>query len=96
MTAAGAVRDNAGAARYEMAADGALAFAAYRLDGGTIAFTHTEVPASLEGQGIGSRLVAEALDDARRRGLRVVPACSFVAAYVARHSETHDLLADRD
>ena len=48
---------------------------------------HTEVVSSAEGKGIGSQLVAGALDDIRSRGLRVVPVCPFVAAYVRRHPE---------
>jgi predicted GNAT family acetyltransferase len=47
----------------------------------------------MEGKGIASRLVKGALDDARRQGLKVVPLCSFVAAYIDRHPEEQDLLA---
>ena len=89
------VSDNAAEERYELAVNGEIAFAAYRLHGRTIMFTHTEVPAALQGQGVGGRLVGAMLDDARRRGLRVVPACSFVAGYIERHPDTQDLLADR-
>jgi hypothetical protein len=46
-----------------------------------------------EGQGIGSRLAAGALDDIRGRGLTIVPLCPFVSAYLARHSEYADLVA---
>jgi 2'-5' RNA ligase len=87
-----AVRDNPAARRFELDIDGALAVAQYRLDGDTILFTHTEVPARLQGRGIGSRLVRGALDAARARGLRVVPLCSFVADYIRRHPEVKDLV----
>jgi predicted GNAT family acetyltransferase len=87
------VRDNAGEQRFELAEGGQIAFAAYRLDGSTITFTHTIVPRELEGQGIGSRLVAAALDDARSQGRRVIAQCSFVAGFVDRHPEYRDLLA---
>ena len=70
-----------------------MAIANYRLAGGVITFTHTEVPAQAREHGIGSRLVAGALDAARARGLKVVPRCSFVKAYVDKHPEVHDLLA---
>jgi uncharacterized protein len=53
---------------------------------------HTDVAPSAEGQGIGSRLVAGALDDIRSRGLRVVPVCPFVTAYLRRHPEQRDLV----
>ena len=67
--------------------------AAYRRRNGRIAFTHTEVDEALEGRGLGSRLVATALDDARREGLEVVPLCPFVASYIHRHPEYQDIVA---
>jgi uncharacterized protein len=76
------------------AAGGAVAFAAYALHGREIVFTHTEVPAALEGHGVGSRLARAALDDARRRGLAVVPRCPFIAAYIRRHPEYRDLVPE--
>lgn len=88
------VRDNEARSRYELAAGGSVAIAAYDREGDVLAFTHTEVPAELEGRGIASRLIRGALADVRRRGLRIVPACSFVAAYVERHPEERDLVAD--
>ena len=53
-------------------------------------FTHTEVPPADEGKGIGSQIVRAALDDARKRGFKIVPACSFVADFVRRHPEYGD------
>jgi predicted GNAT family acetyltransferase len=43
-------------------------------------------------RGLGSALVAGALDDARARGLRVVPICPFVDAYIRRHPDYADLV----
>ena len=87
------VVDNPDAGRFELTEDGETAVADYMRDGDTITFTHTIVPPALEGQGVGSRLVKAALDDARAKGLRVVPQCSFVAAYIDRHPEYRDLVA---
>ena len=53
---------------------------------------HTEVPAALRGQGIASRLTRGVLETARAQGLKVVPRCSFVAAFMSRHPEFNDLL----
>jgi predicted GNAT family acetyltransferase len=53
---------------------------------------HTEIEPSLEGQGVGSRLVAGALADIRSRGLELVPVCPFVLAYLKRHPEFDDLV----
>jgi predicted GNAT family acetyltransferase len=87
------VRNNAAEGRYELTIDGQLAIAAYEQREGALVFTHTEVPEALEGQGVGSRLVRAALADARERGLKVVPLCHFVEAYIERHPEEQDLLA---
>jgi predicted GNAT family acetyltransferase len=81
------VTNNSAMSRYELATPHGLAIAVYRRQGDALVFTHTEVPRADEGRGIGSRLVRAALDDARRQGLRIVPACSFVVDFVRRHPE---------
>jgi predicted GNAT family acetyltransferase len=85
------IRDNKAEHRFELDAGGSLAVAYYRLAPGVITFTHTEVPAALAGQGVGSRLVRGALEAARAEGLKVVSRCSFVSAYLRRHPEFNDL-----
>jgi predicted GNAT family acetyltransferase len=68
------------------------AFVTYRLTGETITLTHTEVPASLRGQGIGARLVVAVMHALRPRRLRVVPACGFAAKVIAAHPEFAEML----
>jgi uncharacterized protein len=84
------VRHNAELGRYELDTPHGTAVAVYHQQGDRLLFTHTEVPRADEGQGIGSRLVQHALNDARRRGFKIVPACSFVADFVRRHPEYRD------
>lgn len=69
-----------------------MAIAEYKLIKNRLILTHTEVPVALEGQGIGSALARFALDFARERQLEVMPLCPYMAAYMARHPETHDIL----
>jgi uncharacterized protein len=89
------VKDNPAMGRFEIAGGGAVAFVEYeRSGGGRIALLHTEVPEALSGQGVGSKLVRGVLDALRAEGARVVPRCEFVAAFVERHPEYRDLLAD--
>jgi len=89
------VTDNAERARYEVSVDGAPAgFAAYRLQGSTVVFTHTEVDNTHGGRGVGSELVGRALDDVRERGLRVRPLCPFVRSYIGRHPAYRELVTD--
>jgi uncharacterized protein len=89
------VRNNPTEYRYELWADGELAgYTQYVLDRGRIAFLHTEVYESYEGLGLGGRLARAALDDARTRGLVVMPFCPFVAGFIERHIEEYaDLVA---
>ncbi|UYN93284.1 MAG: N-acetyltransferase [Enhydrobacter sp.] len=85
-----AVRHNRALSQYELDTENGLAVAVYRQQADRRIFTHTEVPPASEGRGVGSRLVREALEDTRRAGLGIVPACSFVAAFVKRHPEFAD------
>lgn len=78
--------------RFVAATDAGEAELTYqRTTDGVIVFTHTGVPAAAEGQGVGSALVRAGLAFAREEGLRVLPLCPFVKAYMQRHPETHDL-----
>ena len=88
------VHNNQRAHRFELEIDGHLAKAWYRLSPGLITFTHTDVPDELAGRGIGSRLAKGALDIVRAEGLKVVPLCPFIAAYIGKHPEYADLLHD--
>jgi predicted GNAT family acetyltransferase len=87
------VRDNVERKRFEInLGDGTFAFAEYSLIPGEILFTHTEVPESHSGQGLGSALIRAGLAAARERGLKVIPICPFFAAYMRKHEEVQDLL----
>jgi predicted GNAT family acetyltransferase len=79
------IRDNPEERRYELRDGEHLATVTYRLAPGRITFIHTRVPDALSGRGIASRLARYVLDDARRRGLEVVPICPYVAAFIRRH-----------
>jgi predicted GNAT family acetyltransferase len=89
------VSDNPAELRYEIHADDELAGEIrYRRLPGALALVHTEVEPKR--RGLGTELVKGALDDMRERGLGVVPVCPFVAAYIRRHSEYADMLAEDD
>src|SRR5271170_2328118 len=77
--------------RFELAAHGQVAELTYRRDSGTLSLDHTYVPPPIEGQGVAAKLTRAALDYARAEGLRVVPACSYVAAYIRNNPEYQDL-----
>ena len=85
--------DNTALHRFEMAVDGTVAFVTYTDQGDRIVLNHTEVPEALSGRGIGSNLARAALQEVRSRGLKVVPACEFIASYIQRHPEYRDMVA---
>ena len=90
------VSDNETGSRFELEVEGQTAFAVYRRQARVITFTHTVVPESLEGQGIGKRLIAGALRQVRSEGMKVIPACGFVRHYIDSHPEEQDLLLSPD
>jgi uncharacterized protein len=88
------VRRNDGDARYELVVDGRLVgIADFHVDGSVVVVPHTEIEASLRGQGLGALLVKGVLDDIRAAGRTVVPACWYVGQYLREHPDEADLLA---
>ena len=86
------IQHDAANERFTARVDGHLCEAVYRLHDGVMHLVHTAVPRALQGQGIAARLVDAALAEARARGWRVRPVCSYVASHMRRHPETQDLL----
>ena len=81
--------------RFAIDVDGQTAVLNYRQEGDTLYLVHTEVPAELEGKGIGGRLAKAGLNYAREHQLKVVPRCPFVASYLERHPEFQDLVESK-
>lgn len=80
--------------RYELrTADELIGIVAYQLADDVITLIHTEVGSAHSGHGYAATLARGALDDARSRGLRVVPSCPYVASYLEKHPEYADLVA---
>ena len=76
--------------RYTGAVEGRVAaLSEFIPTGELVVFTHTETDPAFEGQGVASTLVRWALDDVRQRGLRVVPVCPFVKAYIGKHADDY-------
>ncbi|WP_328906817.1 N-acetyltransferase [Streptomyces sp. NBC_00234] len=92
------VVDHPEKSRYEILAgdDGTetAGFADYRLSEGEIAFIHTEIDPRFAGRGLGGLLARGALDDARARGLNVLPHCPFIRAWIGKHPEYAELVTE--
>jgi uncharacterized protein len=77
--------------RYTIAVDGKTVGKAEFLErGDKRVFTHTEVDDDYEGRGLATILIAQALQETRDAGLRIVAQCPMVAAYVKKHQEFAD------
>lgn len=65
-----------------------VGFMSYRREGDALVIDHTIVDASVQGRGIASALVRAGLDMlAGSSDVRIVPECSYVRSWLARHPD---------
>lgn len=84
------VARNEQAGRFEIFVDGEVAgFADFSDADGVRTMPHTVIDPAHGGRGLGGVLVREALDDARAKGLKVAPHCSFVAGFIEKHPDDY-------
>ncbi|SMO70875.1 GNAT family N-acetyltransferase [Paracoccus laeviglucosivorans] len=62
---------------------------------GIIVADHTYAPPAMRGTGAAGAMMRRLIEDARNRGLRIVPACSYVRAQFDRHPEWAELRLDQ-
>lgn len=86
------VINNTQAHRFEVNLDGEVAFAEYRLKPGQIILPHTVVPPAFAGKGVAGALATFAFGYARAGGLKVIPTCPFMSAWVKKHPEQQDIV----
>jgi len=93
------VTDNPSASRYELRVGEELAgFVEYKLGhhDSVISLVHTQVDDAFQGKGLAAHLARYSLDDARERGLAVLPFCPYINSWIKKHPEYADLVpADR-
>jgi predicted GNAT family acetyltransferase len=88
------VRVNVTESPCELMRDRVLAYASYVYAPGMVDVQHTRVPKEAEGKGMASALTHCTLELIRARGEKLIPTCPLVYAYMRKHPETRDLLAD--
>jgi uncharacterized protein len=94
-TDAPAVSDNPAASRYELHVGTELAgFVTYQLreHGTVISLLHTEVEPGFQGEHLATNLARFILDDARERGLAVLPFCPYIGSWIKKHPDYADLV----
>jgi predicted GNAT family acetyltransferase len=77
----------------ELWVEGQRSFIGYELEGEKIYLMHTEVPEAQTGEGIAAELVEKAFQYIEQQNLKVVPACSYVRAFLKRHPEWERIVA---
>ena len=90
------VTHNADEHRFETWIDGYLSKLDYIQDGKNFVITHVGVSPELRGQGIAGKIVEVGLEYAKEKSLRVVPMCSYAAAYIRRHPEYTELTRQQE
>ena len=87
------VTDNPEQSRYELRVAGELAgFLTYKRGDEQISLIHTEVEPPFQGRGLATHLARFSLDDARKRGLAVLPFCPYVNSWIKKHPGYDDLV----
>ncbi|MEY9845824.1 GNAT family N-acetyltransferase [Streptacidiphilus sp. MAP5-3] len=85
------VADAPGAQRFEARIEGELVgFTSYVRNDDRVIYQHTVVGPAYEGLGIGGLLARTAVEDGRRRGIKVQVTCPFIKAWLTRHPEYQD------
>jgi len=77
--------------RFETWIDGKLSKLDYIQDGKNFVITHVGVDPALRGQGVAGKIVQAGLEYARDNSFRVIPMCSYAAAYIRKHPEYAEL-----
>ena len=57
-----------------------------------IIIDHTEVNSGNEGKGLGKMMVAEAVEYAREKNIKIIPLCPFVKKVIDKNAEYQDVL----
>lgn len=77
--------------RFETWIDGKLSKLDYIEDGKNFVITHVGVQPEFRGDGVAGKITQVGLEYAKANSLRVVPMCSYAAAYIRRHPEYVEL-----
>lgn len=76
---------------FEVWIDGQLSKLDYLEDAKNFVITHVGVYPEHRGQGVAGKIVEAGLQYARQNSLRVVPMCSYAAAYIRRNPRHMEL-----
>jgi uncharacterized protein len=78
--------------RFEIKMDDRVAALYYTVFEDKLYLEHTDVPETLQGQGIAGKLVEGALEYARANNLPIIPMCPYANKFIQRNPQYQDLL----
>ena len=84
------INHDASAHRFTTEVEGQRAVLDYTISGDVMTITHTGVPRAIGGRGVAGELMRTALSTARNAGWKVIPVCSYAAAYMIKHPNNDD------
>lgn len=76
---------------FEVWIDGYRSKLDYIHEGKNFVITHVGVHPTFRGQGVAGKIVEAGLEYARQNSLRVIPMCSYAAAFIRRHPQYMEL-----
>ena len=87
------VRFEEKAKRFTVRLDGKIAYLTFKKDEeNQVVFDHTYVPEEYREQGIAGEIVKTGMEWAKKKGLKVVPACSYVEWWIGQNPEYNDII----
>jgi uncharacterized protein len=78
--------------RFEVRLENEVGILSYTERGDVVTFDHTYVPDAWRGRGVAAALVRAGVTEARTRGWKIRPLCSYVVTFFQRHPEFADVV----
>ncbi|NOH96061.1 GNAT family N-acetyltransferase [Vibrio sp. 99-70-13A1] len=74
--------------------DESFALIKYQQNGDVLHINSTRIPDALQGKGYGKVMMETMLTEVDKKGLSIVPVCSYVVHYMSRNPQWSHLLAE--
>ncbi|MCB0804306.1 MAG: N-acetyltransferase [Bacteroidales bacterium] len=90
------VINNVNKQRFELEINGEIAYIDYDMAGSNIRLNYTEVPESMKGKGIGSKLADQTFSLIGGMNMKVIPDCHFIQHWLTKHPEKREMVVENE
>ncbi len=90
-----AFHQNTAARQFQLEVEGHLCTIDYDIEGERIFLAHAVVPPALRNRGLAAQMTEQTLQWVEAQGLKAVPLCSYIVAYIHRHPGWQRVVAPR-